>query len=98
MELYNLDVIISVGYKVKCVRGTQFQQRATQRLKELLISGYTGNQQRLLQLQQTIRIIQQTGHTGILNLDEAKGLLDIIKLGEESALIGAASLWKWPTT
>lgn len=75
---YNLDVIISVGYRVNSKRGTQFRQWATQRLKEHLIQGYTINQQRLQQLQQTIQLIHQTGNAEQLNLSEAKGLLDII--------------------
>lgn len=42
-NFYNLDVIISVGYRVKSHRGTQFRQWATQRLKEYLIKGFTMN-------------------------------------------------------
>lgn len=38
---YNLDVIISVGYRVKSVRGTQFRKWATERLKEYMIKGFT---------------------------------------------------------
>lgn len=40
VEHYNLDVIISVGYRVKSQRGTQFRQWATQRLKDYLVQGY----------------------------------------------------------
>lgn len=43
---YNIDVAISVGYRVKSQRGTQFRIWATQRLKEYLVQGYTLNQQR----------------------------------------------------
>lgn len=78
IQYYNLDVIISVGYRVKSLRGTQFRQWATQRLKEHLVQGYTLNQKRLDQLQQTIQLIQQSGETDELNLTEAKGLLNII--------------------
>jgi len=46
-KYYNLDVIISVGYRVKSKRGTQFRQWATKRLKEYLVEGYAINQQRL---------------------------------------------------
>ena len=46
-NLYNLDVIISVGYRVKSVRGTQFRQWATQRLKEYIIKGFTMDDERL---------------------------------------------------
>lgn len=41
IQFYNLDVIISVGYRVKSQRGTQFRQWATQRLKDYLVQGYT---------------------------------------------------------
>lgn len=78
IDHYNLDLIISVGYRVNSKRGTQFRQWATQRLKEHLMQGYTINQQRLAQLQQTIQLIHKTGNAGELNVGEAKGLLDII--------------------
>ena len=47
VDYYNLDVIISVGYRVKSVRGTQFRMWATQRLKEYLIKGFTMDDERL---------------------------------------------------
>ena len=46
-KYYNLDVIISVGYRVKSKRGTQFRQWATKRLKDYLVDGYAINQKRL---------------------------------------------------
>ena len=75
---YNLDVIISVGYRIKSKRGTQFRQWATRRLKEYLLQGYTLNEKRLEQLKQTIQLIHQSGNFGELSSGEAKGLLDII--------------------
>lgn len=75
---YSLDVIISVGYRVKSKRGTQFRQWATQRLKEHLIKGYTINEKRLAQLEQTIKLVQLTGEGKELSASEAKGLLEII--------------------
>jgi len=60
VALYNLDVIISVGYRVKSVRGTQFRQWATQRLKEHLIRGYTLNQRRLQKVQKNFLELQET--------------------------------------
>lgn len=75
---YNLDAIISVGYRVNSKRGTQFRQWATQRLKDHLVKGYTLNQKRLEQLQQTIQLIEKGGKTESLSLIEAKGLLEII--------------------
>ena len=50
---YNLDVVISVGYRVKSIRGTQFRQWATQVLKDYLLKGYAINQ-RLNQLEQRV--------------------------------------------
>ena len=47
VEYFNLDVIISVGYRVKSIRGTQFRIWATQRLKEYLIKGFTMDDERL---------------------------------------------------
>ncbi|MEI7918508.1 MAG: virulence RhuM family protein [Candidatus Saccharibacteria bacterium] len=44
---YNLDIIISVGYRVKSIQGTHFRQWATQRLREYIIKGFTMNDQRL---------------------------------------------------
>ena len=54
---YNLDVIISVGYRVKSIEGTKFRQWSTQRLKDYLVEGYTINQKRLDQLQKTLKKI-----------------------------------------
>lgn len=53
LKLYNLDVIISVGYRVKSHRGTQFRIWATQQLKEFLIKGFLLNDEKL----------KETGHT-----------------------------------
>jgi len=75
---YNLDVIISVGYRVNSKRGTQFRQWATQRLKDYLVQGYAINQKRLDELQQVVTLISQGGGAEELKLHEAKGMLDII--------------------
>ena len=47
LEYYNLDVIISVGYRVKSLRGTQFRQWATKRLNEYIRKGFTMDDERL---------------------------------------------------
>lgn len=85
VQYYNLDVIISVGYRVKSFRGTQFRIWATQRLKDYLVRGYALNEKRLQQfaqnlqeLEQTVSLIRQGGDAETLQLIEAKGLLDII--------------------
>jgi len=49
IEFYNLDAILSVGYRVKSIRGTQFRQWATKRLKDYLIEGVAINEKRLEQ-------------------------------------------------
>jgi death-on-curing family protein len=58
IDFYNLDVIISVGYRVKSLRGTQFRIWATKTLREHLVKGYTINEERLLQTKSQLRELQ----------------------------------------
>lgn len=69
VSFYNLDVIISVGYRVKSLRGTQFRKWANQVLKEYLLKGYSINQ-RLMQLEDRMdrRLSEHDRH--LLQLDE----------------------------
>lgn len=67
MNLYNLDMIISVGYRVNSQRATQFRIWATRILKNYLLKGYVVNEKRLLearnkfnQLQETISFLQKS--------------------------------------
>lgn len=77
IEFYNLDAIISVGYRVNSKQGTQFRIWATNRLKEYLIQGYSINHKRLNELNKLINIIAETdNHANEVN--EAKGLLSIL--------------------
>ena len=69
IDHYNLDVIISVGYRVNSKRGTQFCQWATQRLKDYLVQGYVLNENRLAQKQQEVEYLK----TGIRILNRAMG-------------------------
>lgn len=85
VAIYNLDVIISVGYRVKSKQGTRFRQWATQRLKDHLVKGYTLNEKRLSrlvqnmqQLKEAVKVFQQVGNTDELSASEARGLLNII--------------------
>lgn len=55
---YNLDVIISVGYRVKSIRGAQFRQWASNRLKDYLIQGYSINEKRLEQKNQELKVLK----------------------------------------
>ena len=64
---YNLDVIISVGYRVNSKRGVQFRQWATQKLKDYLVKGYALNEHRLAQKNQEIQFL----HDGIRIMSRA---------------------------
>lgn len=84
-QYYNLDVIISVGYRVKSIRGTQFRQWATQRLKDYLVKGYAINEKRLQETQQrftdlkkTIKLLENVVSKKELSTDEATGLLRVV--------------------
>lgn len=67
ISLFNLDVIISVGYRVNSIRGTQFRQWATKRLKDYLIEGVAINEKRLEQKNKEIQVL----HDGIRILSRA---------------------------
>ena len=82
---YNLDVIISVGYRVKSKQGTQFRIWANKILKEYLVKGYVLNerklketQQQFIQLQQSIKLLENVVNQKQLNSDEATSLLKVI--------------------
>jgi prophage maintenance system killer protein len=60
IEVYNLDVIIAVGYRVNSRRGTQFRQWATRVLRDHLVKGYTIHEQRLREEGAKLREMQQT--------------------------------------
>ncbi|MGR3808056.1 RhuM family protein [Pasteurella testudinis] len=82
IEHYNLDMIISIGYRVKSSQGVAFRRWATQRLKDYLLKGYTINQMRLQQnaaeLEQALALIQKTANSAELTLDSGRGLVDIV--------------------
>lgn len=59
VTFYSLDVIISVGYRVKSKRGTEFRRWANTVLKQYILNGYAANQERLSQLNQTIQLIKR---------------------------------------
>ena len=82
---YNLDAIISVGYRVNSIRGTQFRIWANKILKEYLIQGYSINERALKRqneqlsvLQKTIKILSSAIQSKELTSDESKGLLSIV--------------------
>ena len=80
---YNLDAVISIGYRVNSIRGTQFRIWATQVLKDHIIKGYTINPKRLpevnfKELEQALVLIKGTLNNKQLSSDEATGLLKVI--------------------
>jgi hypothetical protein len=76
---YNLDLIISLGYRIKSRIATQFRIWATKRLKEYLVQGYSINQKRLAELNQLIQIIEKSEKNSSTNqLSETKGLLALV--------------------
>lgn len=74
VEHYNLDMIISVGYRVKSVRGVQFRKWANNVLREYIIKGYAVNHNRMNQIGEVIRIMKRTEQ----ELD-AKQVLSVIE-------------------
>jgi prophage maintenance system killer protein len=82
---YNLDVIISVGYRVNSKRGTQFRQWATQRLKDYLVKGYAINkkrlqesEQRFSELKQAVGLFGKLAKNKDLSGSETGGLLKVL--------------------
>ena len=60
VEFYNLDVIISVGYRVKSKRGVEFRKWANSVLKQYILQGYAVNNHRIAQLGEVIKIMKRT--------------------------------------
>jgi len=89
---YNLDVIISVGYRVKSPRGTQFRIWATQVLRQHLIEGYTLHQRRLQErglgdLQQALALMAHTLSSRGLVSDEGQAVLEVVQRYSRA--------WRW---
>ncbi len=83
LELYNLDTIIAIGYRVNSMRATQFRQWASSVLKEHLIKGYSFHQQRLYEkgmdeLQTAMDLLSQTLQKNALVNDVGQNVLEII--------------------
>ncbi len=85
VDFYNLDVIISVGYRIKSKRGTQFRIWANKILKEYLLDGFVLNEKKLIQqneklkdLQESIKILVDVLKYKTLSTDESTGLLKIV--------------------
>lgn len=82
VDHYNLDAIISVGYRVKSTEGVRFRQWATRLLKEHLVRGYTLNRQRFEQnareLEAALALVHKTASGDALNSDQGRGLVEVI--------------------
>jgi len=85
IEYFNLDVIISVGYRIKSRRGTEFRIWANKILKDYLIKGFTLNEKRLTsenkqlkELQKSVKLLGEVINQKALTNDESSGLLKII--------------------
>jgi len=81
LKFYNLDAIISVGYRVNSKRGTQFRIWATKVLKNYLVKGYAVNEKRLLEQTQKLKELQKT-----INLIQQKSQLPELKEQTEELL------------
>ena len=79
IEYYNLDMIISVGYRVKSQNGVIFRKWANKVLKDYMIKGYAVNQKRLEYLEKTIKLIDIAGRIDTeLKADEAREIIKVI--------------------
>ena len=76
---YNLDMIISVGYRVNSKQGIKFRKWATQILKDYMLKGYAINQKRLEYLEKTVKLIDIAGRIDYeLKGSEAQGIIKVI--------------------
>lgn len=82
IEYFNLDAIISVGYRVNSTRATAFRQWATRILREHLTQGYTLNRQRFEQnaaeLEAALALVRKAAAGEALTTDQGRGLVDVI--------------------
>ncbi len=83
IDYYNLDVIISVGYRVKSQRGVQFRQWANRVLKEFIIKGYAINEkirrEQLSDLRQLVQIVGRTVQSkAVESADETQAIFDVV--------------------
>jgi len=74
VDFYNLDVIISVGYRVKSQRGVEFRRWATKVLKEYLVRGHVENKRRLRQLGQAVEVMKR-----VSNKLDAEQVLNVVE-------------------
>jgi prophage maintenance system killer protein len=78
VEHFDLDAILSVGYRVNSKRGTQFRIWATRVLHNHLLMGYSVNERRLKELRQTVRLVADVAERRALTGDEAAAVLRVV--------------------
>jgi len=78
VQFYNLDVIISVGYRVKSAQGTRFRIWANKVLKDYILRGVAVNQKRLEALEKTVKLLEIANRDDQIEGDNAKQLLQLI--------------------
>jgi hypothetical protein len=84
VDHYNLDVVISVGYRVKSLRGTQFRIWATRTLRDHLLRGYTLNERwmrekGLAEIEQAVSLLSRTLIAHALVTDEGRAVLEVVQ-------------------
>lgn len=91
VEFYNLDMIISVGYRVKSHQGTRFRQWATRVLREHLVQGWTLNQQRFeanaKELEAALALVRKAVKSPQLDIDGGRGLVSIVSRYAQTFLL-----------
>lgn len=92
VPFYTLDVIISVGYRVKSKRGVEFRRWANSVLKQYILKGYAVNDNRIKQLGEVIRIMKRTEDAldskQVLSYEECMEVIQSMRFGDESDLFG----------
>lgn len=83
VDHYSLDVVISVGYRVRSLQGTKFRIWANGIIRKHILEGYTLNQKRLqekglAEFEEAVGLIRRTVETKMLSDDESRGLLEVI--------------------
>ena len=78
VEYFNLDAVLSVGYRVNSKRGTQFRIWATRVLKDHLVKGYSVNTKRLRELHRSLKLIEQVLERHDVTSDQARALLHVV--------------------
>ncbi|AKJ94483.1 cytochrome C [Thioalkalivibrio versutus] len=91
IELYNLDAIISVGYRVNSSRATRFRQWATRVLREHLTQGWTLNRQRFeenaQELEAALALVRKAAQSPALDAGSGRGLVDIVSRYAQTFLL-----------